>query len=247
MKKAKKSPSFILLYALFTLIFVAISALFIMIVASLKENRPTINQSTSPPVVIIDAGHGGEDGGAVGVNGCYEKNINLEIAKKLESILTEKGIKCVLTRETDILLYDRNQDYEGRKKHLDMLARLEIVTSYENAIFVSIHQNSFPQEKYSGFQTYYSANNESSYSLAKTIEEEVRNNLQPDNKRKAKMSAGNIYLLDKLSCPAVLLECGFLSNRDECGLLCTEEYQNRLSDVIATSIEEFLNNKQQSP
>jgi N-acetylmuramoyl-L-alanine amidase len=199
----------------------------------------------SYPIVVIDAGHGGEDGGAIGINGCIEKDINLSIAKSLYETLSASGIECVLTRSEDILLYDRTQDYEGRKKALDMKARLEIVNKYDNAIFVSIHQNSFPIEKYNGFQAYYSSNSEASQRLAITIEEGIKNSLQPNNKRVAKASEGKIYLLDNLYCPAVLLECGFLSNTDECELLCSESYRVRMCNAISDAIISFLNETQQ--
>lgn len=192
------------------------------------------------PTVIIDAGHGGEDGGAIGKNGAYEKDINLELAKKLKSKLDSFGIPCVLTRSTDILLYDRNTDYEGKKKKLDLLARKEFAEQYEDAIFISIHQNSYPKEQYSGFQAYYSANEPTSKLLALSIEKSVRSSLQPQNNRASKQADSSIYLLDKLYCPAVLLECGFLSNQIECENLCEEEYQNRLCEAIVLGLIEFL-------
>ena len=206
---------------------------------------PSTPPSTEPyptyPTVIIDAGHGGEDGGAIGKNGAYEKDINLELAKKLKARLDSQGIPCALTRSTDILLYDRNADYEGQKKRLDLLARKEFAEMYEDAVFISIHQNSYPKEQYSGFQAYYSPNNLSSRELAILIEESVKASLQPSNKRVSKQADSSIYLLDKLHCPAVLLECGFLSNSEECTLLCDEEYQNKLCEAIASSIINFIN------
>ena len=138
------------------------------------ENFANFSSQTEPtkeqlPTIIIDAGHGGEDGGAIGKNGAYEKDINLMISKKLKALLDAKNIPCVLTRSTDILLYDKTSDYEGKKKKLDLLARKEFAEKYENAIFISIHQNSYPLEKYSGFQVYYSPNNEASLRLAPTL------------------------------------------------------------------------------
>ena len=192
------------------------------------------------PTIIIDAGHGGEDGGAIGKNGAYEKDINLEIAKKLKAKLCAAGIPCVLTREADILLYDRNADYEGKKKKLDLLARKEFAEKYENAIFISIHQNSYPKEQYRGFQAYYSANEPTSRTLALLIEDSIKSTLQTENKRVSKQADSSIYLLDKLYCPAILLECGFLSNQDECAMLCDEEYQNRLCEAIVNGIKDFF-------
>lgn len=241
MSKTYSRCNFILSYIVFSVLFLLISLLFILMIGYTPRNDTASEIGTSSqPIVIIDAGHGGEDGGTIGINGCIEKDINLNIAKKLQTFLSSMGINSVLTRETDTLLYDRNADYEGQKKRLDMKARLEIASAYENAVFISIHQNAFPQKKYSGFQIYYSANNESSLSLAKALENSVKTTLQPNNNRKAKASAGNIYLLDKLDCPALLLECGFLSNAEECELLCNEEYQNKLCAVISTEIESFL-------
>lgn len=202
--------------------------------------QPQSNSQTAYPTVIIDAGHGGEDGGAIGKNGAYEKDINLELAKKLIARLEAENIPCVLTRSTDILLYDRNLDYEGKKKKLDLLARKEFAEKYDNAIFISIHQNSYPKEQYSGFQAYYSPNNVTSRELAYLIEHSVKDSLQPANNRTSKQADSSIYLLDKLYCPAVLLECGFLSNTEECRLLCDNAYQINLTDAIASGIIEFL-------
>ena len=229
-----------------SIIFIAICTIFFILSSSLiKPSGRDTSVSNDYPTVIIDAGHGGEDGGAVGINGALEKDINLTIAKRLYDELTKSGIACVLTRSEDILLYDRNQDYEGRKKALDMQARLRTVSKYENAIFVSIHQNSFPVEKYNGFQAYYSGNSEASQVLATTIEQSIKNSLQPNNNRVAKASEGKIYLLDNLTCPAVLLECGFLSNTNECEQLCSDAYQTRMCNVISDGIIAFLNKNQQ--
>ena len=202
--------------------------------ASPYENMPT---------VIIDAGHGGEDGGAVGVDGIFEKNINLAIALELEEMLRATGIKTRLTRDTDTLLYDRNSDYQGHKKAQDAAARLAIAEEYENAVFISIHMNSFPQAKYKGLQVYYSPNSPSSALLAKKIQDTVITNLQPDNTRQIKQSDKNIYLLDKISHPAILIECGFLSNPEECEKLSDKDYQRQLSFSIFCGMMEYMERK----
>ena len=196
--------------------------------------------SQSLPTVIIDAGHGGEDGGAIGVNGSYEKDINLSISKKLNSLLNACGIKTVMTRTEDILLYDKNSDYEGRKKALDQAARLKISESYENAIFVSIHMNSFPQNKYKGLQVYYSSNDRNSSNLAEEIQALTKTYIMNENQRKIKASDGKIFLLDKMNIPSVLIECGFLSNPEECLKLNDENYQNELASVICCAICKYL-------
>lgn len=191
------------------------------------------------PVVVIDAGHGGEDGGTVGVNGVFEKDINLSVALALDKALKDMGVTTLLTRDEDILLYDRNSDHKGQKKAQDLAARRKIAEECENAIFVSIHMNSFPEEKYKGLQVYYSENNESSLALAKKIQDMISKELQPDNTRQCK-SGKSIYLMERLSCPAVLIECGFLSNNEECANLSDEGYQKELTALLARAIYEHI-------
>lgn len=244
MKSAK--PFLYLFFVILSFIALSLTIFYFLNYRANREKAPaedpqkTQEPSIIYPTVIIDAGHGGEDGGTIGKNGAYEKDINLELAKKLKIRLDAKGIPCVLTRSTDILLYDRNTDYEGKKKRLDLLARKEFAEKYENAIFISIHQNSYPKEQYRGFQVYYSPNDQSSKDLALLLEDSVRSALQPDNNRASKQADSSIYLLDKIQCPAVLLECGFLSNKEECYLLCQESYQNDLCDAISAGIIQFL-------
>ena len=196
------------------------------------------------PTVIIDAGHGGEDCGAIGINGVYEKDLNLIIALELQGMLQANEIPTRLTRETDTLLYDKNTDYHGKKKILDMQARRAIINQYPNAIFISIHMNSFPEQKYSGLQIYYSPCVEKSRILAQFIQDTVHNNLQYDNDRQIKSSEDNIYLLNEAIHPSILIECGFLSNREECELLCQTAYQKRLTLCIYTAIINYFTSEQ---
>ena len=192
------------------------------------------------PVVIIDAGHGGEDSGALGGNGIYEKDLNLAIATELEQMLRASGLQTRLTRDTDTLLYDRNSDYHGHKKQQDMAARLAIAREYEDAIFISIHMNHFSQSKYRGLQVYYSPNSPLSEQLASNIQSAVAANLQPDNRRKIKCSESGIYLLERIEHPCVLIECGFLSNPEECALLATQEYRSRLCMTLCASVLSYI-------
>ena len=203
---------------------------------NLENNEPTKNL----PTVIIDAGHGGEDGGAIGANGAYEKDINLSIAFKLKEKLESMGIPVVMTRTTDTLLYDKNADYEGKKKKLDLLERKNIAEQYENAIFISIHQNSFLKSQYNGFQVYYSPNGIDSLRIASLIEEWVSLSYDDISIRPSKKGDSSIYLLNELYCPAVLIECGFISNPEECALLCNENYQDALVSGISKAIGEFV-------
>jgi len=241
--KRRYLPCFLLFVFLF------LSILFLLVFLGQKLS-PQISSDTevqagetSLPVIVIDAGHGGEDGGAVGTNGIYEKDVNLQISLFLAEWLRADGYDVVLTRTEDILLYDRNSDYHGQKKVQDLAARRKIAENYENAVFISIHMNAFPEAKYRGLQVYYSKNDPSSQALAAEIQERTRELLLPDNTRKIKAAGENIYLLDRLACPAVLVECGFLSNPEECELLASEEYQKKLAFSLYVSLINYLNNE----
>lgn len=190
--------------------------------------------------VIIDAGHGGEDGGTSSTTGLVEKDVNLDIAEKLAEMLRASGINVVMTREDDRLLYDRNVDFHGRKKKLDMAARLAVMENCESAVFISIHMNSYTSPQYSGLQVWYSQNHTESEVLASIIQSSNKTLLQPENERKIKGATSAIFLLDKATCPAVLVECGFLSNQAEAAKFETSEYRQRVALLLCSSILEFL-------
>ena len=168
-----------------------------------------------------------------------EKNINLAITLTLRDMLEAEGINVVLTREEDVLLYDRNTDYQGRKKVLDLAARLHMGQSTQGAVFVSIHMNSFTQAKYRGLQVYYSKNHPMAKMLADGLQTRTEEQLQPDNHRATKAADSDIFLLDQLRCPAVLVECGFLSNPQEEEKLRDPEYQKSIACVIACELSRF--------
>ena len=197
--------------------------------------------STKYKTVIIDAGHGGEDGGASSASGLIEKHLNLEISSILCDMLKDAGVSVVMTRTDDRLLYDRSVDFEGRKKKLDLAARLEVAKTYEESVFVSIHMNSFSDKRYSGLQVWYSPKCPESMVLAQKIQSNTRLSLQPNNKRAIKAADSKIFLLDNAISPAVLVECGFLSNPDEARLFESDEYKTKIAKVIFDSILEFLN------
>ena len=190
--------------------------------------------------VVLDAGHGGEDGGAVGVNGVLEKDLNLTIARYLKESLESRGCRVVMTREEDRLLYTDEQNIYGQRKLYDLRNRLAIASSEENPILVSIHMNKFSQSKYSGLQIYYSGNHLDSQRLATEIRNRIVLQLQPQNNRQNKKATSSIYLLHRAEMPAVLIECGFLSNPDECAKLSSEAYQRQLSCAIADSILSYI-------
>ena len=228
-------------------IFVSVCMLFTFMGNSFCKEEPTYTatdtQKSDKLTLIIDAGHGGEDGGTVGVNGVLEKDLNLKIAFALRDMALSAGYDTVMSRTEDVLLYDRNTDYKGRKKALDLLARAKIAEKYENAVFVSIHMNAFPDGKYSGLQVYYSVNDPLSKTVAEDIQSTVRLYLQSTNERKIKPATSNIYLLDRITLPAVLIECGFLSNADECALLSLDSYRQKLALSIFLSVSKYLGAK----
>lgn len=195
--------------------------------------------------VVIDAGHGGEDGGASSASGVVEKNVNLSVAFALRDLFEAAGIPVVMTRTEDILLYDRNMDFKGRKKVLDLAARQliaervagETSAAGGTSLFISIHMNAFPAPQYSGMQVWYGAGNTTSQTVANGIQS-ASLSLMPDNRRKTKAAGSNIYLLDRIKTPAVLVECGFLSNPEEADKLATEAYQRALAAVIFAGVVE---------
>lgn len=195
------------------------------------------------PTVIIDAGHGGEDGGCVAQDGTIEKNINLSISKKLSEMLRKNGFNVKEIRTDDISIYSDNANTISQKKTSDLHNRLEIFNSSENNVVISIHQNQFSDSSYYGTQVFYSKNNEDSKILADSIQKSVTELLQKDNKRECKQADKNIYLLDNATVPAVIVECGFLSNESEREKLKTEEYQNEMAYAICLGFLEYYYTK----
>ncbi len=240
-----KKTSFFLSVTLFCVIFIAACLLLSYIALRAIEGRKEHEVAALPEefTVIIDAGHGGEDGGAVGTDGeTYEKDVNLSVALYLGQLLEAEGVNVIYTRTEDILLYDRNVDYNGRKKVLDLRARLATAQKYPHAIFVSIHMNAFGDKRYSGMQVYYSDASDEGRVLADKIQKMSRY-LSASNNRKIKKAGSSIYLLNNAPGIAVLVECGFLSNPDECYLLSREDYQKKVAFSIFQGIIEYKDGK----
>ncbi len=189
--------------------------------------------------VVIDAGHGGEDGGTSSAAGLVEKDVNLAVALALRDLLEAAGVPCVMTRTEDKLLYDRTVDYHGRKKVLDLAARHAIAEATEGCLFVSIHMNAFTDSRYSGMQVWYGMADERSREVAAAIQAGA-GALQADNHRKIKAAGENIYLLDRATSPAVLVECGFLSNPAEAEKLSDAGYRYEVATVIFGGILPFI-------
>ena len=193
------------------------------------------------PVIIIDPGHGGFDGGAVAPDGTVEKDINLKISLYLQEYLELSGFGTVMTRHEDISLEDVGLSTIRQKKTSDIHNRLKLMESTDNALFISIHQNKYHVEKYSGLQVFYSPEfSEQSSLLAHHIQESVTETLQPHNEREIKKCGTSVYLIYNAVKPAVLVECGFLSNKQETELLKTDDYQRKIAFSIASGIQDYV-------
>lgn len=191
------------------------------------------------PVVVIDAGHGGNDPGKIGVDGTLEKDINLQIAKALKRYLESSDVEVVLTREKDSGLYSEK---DGRKKMADMNKRCEIINEVKPDLTVSIHQNSYHQEDVFGGQVFYYKKSEKGKRLAEILQERFDYVLGEKNTRQAKPN-DNYYLLLHVRTPIVIVECGFLTNWKESALLNSEDYQDRLAWTIHMGVMKYLNEK----
>ena len=221
---------------------------FIIIVLSLlyckiQQVSSDVIYENSFPVIIIDAGHGGEDGGAIADDGTLEKNINLEISLKLTNIMSVFGYKIKSIRTTDTDLHTEGDTIRQRKIS-DINHRFDIMNSYDNCLYVSIHQNKFSDGKYSGTQVFYSPKTkEESQTLAQEIQDCIVNTLQKENTRQTKECGTSVYLIYNAVKPAVLVECGFLSNYDEGQRLNSPEYQKKIAGTIAATICNYLDQK----
>lgn len=189
--------------------------------------------------IIIDPGHGGEDGGAVSRSGLPESSFNLAISFRLNDLLNLLGYDTKMIRTTDISIYTKGETL-SQKKASDLKERVNLINNTEDALVLSIHQNHYPDERYSGAQVFY-AKADGSEPLAKTLQEALVTKLNPASSRKSKKSSG-VYLMEHIRCPGVLIECGFLSNAAEEAMLKDPEYQKKLCSVIATATSQYLSN-----
>lgn len=189
--------------------------------------------------IVIDAGHGGVDGGASSCTGIPESRFNLEIALKLEDLLALLGRETVMIRREDVSVYTKGETI-AQKKVSDLKERVRITNETENAVLLSIHQNYFSDGRYSGAQVFYPKTPDSE-ALAGRLQKAFSAYLDPDNHRDAKVVKG-VYLMDRIQCTAVLIECGFLSNPEEEARLRDPGYQRQLCAVIAVTLAGFLSN-----
>lgn len=204
-------------------------------VSTLAETTPIARQQR----ILIDAGHGGVDGGAISCTGIPESRYNLEIALRLESLLQLLGYDPALIRREDISVYTKGETI-AQKKISDLKERVRIANERENTVLLSIHQNCFPDPRYSGAQVFFNAS-EDSQRLALLLQENFCSSLAGENHRKAKKSSG-VYLMEHTQCTGVLIECGFLSNPAEEAKLRSPDYQKKLCCVMASTLNRFLSN-----
>lgn len=202
-------------------------------VTTIAQNAPIERGHT----IVIDAGHGGEDGGATSCTGVLESQINLQIALRLEDLCHLLGYQTMMIRTTDVSVYTEGNTIAA-KKASDLRQRVRIVNETEDAILISIHQNTFSDSQYSGAQVFYN-NADDSKELAERMQRCFVAALNPGSNRKCK-KADAVYLMKNVRRPAVLVECGFLSNLEEEAKLRNTEYQKRICCVIASALSEYL-------
>jgi N-acetylmuramoyl-L-alanine amidase len=187
--------------------------------------------------VIIDAGHGGEDGGANSLSGLHESGINLAIAKKTDALLQFFGVNTLMLRDKDISIHDPSAATIGEKKRSDLKNRVKIVNNTQNSVLISIHQNFFEQSQYYGAQVFWGGK-PGSKDFALLAQETLRE-LNPDNKRQAKPVQSSVFVMNHVECPAILAECGFISNREDEARLTSPEYQKKVAAALVAAYTQW--------
>ena len=233
MRIGAKRIQLIILYTCVLVGFVLISILGSKAVSVLSEESVFKHRNT----VVIDAGHGKPDGGTTSCTGVTEDVINLDIALRLDDLMHLLGIDTLMVRKDEQSIYSEGESI-AKKKISDLKNRVNLVNNTENAILISIHQNYFPDSKYSGAQVF--CINQESKKLANMLQGEFIRTLNENSRRQVKNGKG-IYLLEHTSCIGVLVECGFLSNPNEENLLRSDAYQKNICCVIASSLSTYLN------
>ena len=203
---------------------------------ALQANTDGEDEKMAGKVVVIDPGHGGVDSGAVSVLGDKEKDINLSISLKLKKLLEEENIKVIMTREDDRGLYSEN---DTNKKVADMRARCAIINDNEPDLMISIHQNNYSSHSIKGAQVFYYSHSEKGSKVAGILQNHLIEGLDKNNTRQAKKN-DNYYILLNVKCPAIIVECGFLSNYEEAELLVNDEYQDKEAESLKKGIVEYL-------
>lgn len=200
----------------------------------------TFSTAKNVPVIVLDAGHGGMDGGCSSAAGVPEKGINLNVLLNLRDLLSVSGYEVVVTRDTDRSIHDSGIEGIANQKSSDMDNRLAIFNERSNAVCISIHQNQFTDPKYSGAQMFYAPTNKDSERLAQKLQGSFHTLLQPDNDREIKQCGKELFLCYFSKNPTVMVECGFLSNPEEAARLTDEAYQRQVAFTIYAGLQEYL-------
>lgn len=213
---------------------------FFLIMGVVRYNLAAVTAAIAetPTTIIIDAGHGGEDGGTTGVSGSSESMLNLEISLRLEQLLAFCGFPTCMIRTSDISVYTGDCQTLSEKKVSDLKNRVDLINRFGSAVVVSIHQNHFPKEQYTGAQVFY-APTDTSKELAVLTQNALRAALDPNNHRSCK-GAKSVYLMEHIQCPGILVECGFLSNGREEALLINGEYQKKLICALGSALSQYM-------
>lgn len=230
-----KSLKTALVYALTTLMMLTCATIFSESVNVFAEQQA----SDGRVCIVIDPGHGGEDGGAVSCSGIPESIYNLDISRRVNDLLSLLGYNTRMIRSTDISVYTTGETL-AQKKASDLKNRVQIANNTPSAVLLSIHQNYFRDSQYTGAQVFY-AKTEESERLAKQLQREFVSKLNRGSQRQAKKSSG-IYVMEHITCPGILIECGFLSNPQEEAMLRNPVYQKKISAVIAATVSQYLSN-----
>lgn len=212
---------------------------FVFQTASIKNSVQTVSLPVSNKIIVLDAGHGKPDEGAQSSNGITEAETNLKITLKVQSLLEQSGATVILTRSDENAIYDLDKTTLKQKKISDIHNRVKIGNESSADAFISIHLNKIPQSKYYGWQCFYKQNDEESTSLAKSLQENLNNAIQKENKRVA-MKLDNVYIIKHVEIPISIVECGFLSNPEEEQQLLTDEYQDKLAWGIYNGIMDYF-------
>ena len=226
---------FVPFYLLVVIVFLGIAQMGSNTITTIHQQKPVQRHHR----IVIDAGHGGIDGGATSCTGVLESHINLEIALRLEDIFHLLGYDTVMIRKTDESIYTQGSTIAAQKVS-DLKERVRITNETEGAILISLHQNTYSDSRYRGAQVFY-AKQEDSQKMAQALQQNLVAILNPGSQRKSR-SAKGVYLMEHISCPGILIECGFLTNPEEEVLLRSDEYQINLCAVIAATVSSYLDN-----
>lgn len=219
---------------------VLISAVYFVIFSAVRYNleQTSAELAQQPPTIVVDAGHGGVDGGTTGTAGTRESHLNLIIAQRVEKMLAFCGFRTHMIRSADISLHSEDSQTISQKKVSDLKQRVKIINDMPSAVVVSIHQNHFSDDSYSGAQVFYGSA-EGSKMLAQQLQAALREGVDPHNRRQCKQ-ASSVYLMENITCPGALLECGFLSNRQEEQRLILPNYQKKIACAVSVALAQYI-------